>query len=93
MRNLQMLIVATLIAVIALQLVECAAQKQSAQTVQLGQSANVTAADDGPLCKTLRKSSNFRDCVKLCGYLDDICLQKKYRHKMCTDKCQKLFPE
>ena len=93
MTKVQMLTIATLIAVIALQLVECAAQKQSAQTVQLGQSANVTAVDDGPLCKTLRKSSNFRDCVKLCGCLDDICLQRKYRHKTCTDKCQKLFPE
>ena len=41
-------------------------------------SANVTGAvasstgDDDPLCKTLCKGSNFRDCVKLCGYLDRI---------------------
>ena len=40
-----MLSIAALMAVIALQLVECVAQRvEESQTVQLGQSANVTGA-------------------------------------------------
>ena len=65
-----------------------ATQKQSAQTVQIEQSANVTAAVDGSLCKTLHKSCVWNSVDVLMT-----CLQRKYRHKTFTDKCQKLLPE
>jgi len=95
MKVLQILTIIALLAVLDLQfvVVECVAQRESAPTAQVVQPDAATVASDEALCKILRKSSNFRDCVKCCGYLDDICLQIKHSHKKCTKKCEKLYPE